>query len=65
MDFSDPDQVTLFFDKRKNDQFREGSNVAIPRVTDAGLDLPSLFLQWRDRSPTNGEDDFVFNRVKS
>ena len=60
VDFFDPDQVTLFFDKRKNDQFREGSSVVIPRVTDAGLDLPNLFVQWKTRSPASGDDDFVF-----
>ena len=60
VDLSDPEQVTVFFDKRKNDQFREGSSVVIPRVTDAGLDLPNLFLQWKTRSPATGDDDFVF-----
>ena len=60
MDFSEPDQVALFFDKRKNDQFREGSSVVIPRVPDSALDLPGLFLQWQDRSPAPRDSDFVF-----
>ena len=60
VDFSDPDQVTLFFDKRKNDQFRDGSSVVIPRLPDSALDLPNLFLLWQDRSPAPRESDFVF-----
>ena len=34
--------------------------MVIPSPSDAALDLPTLLLQWQDRSPANGENDFVF-----
>lgn len=47
------------FEKRKNDQFREGSHVVIPNRDDA-LDLVALITSWKQRSLANKEDDFVF-----
>ena len=34
--------------------------MVIPSPSDAAQDLPTLLLQWQDRAPANGENDFVF-----
>ena len=51
--------MVVSFEKRKNDQFREGSKVVVPCRDDA-LDLVSLMACWRERSPAGKSDDFVF-----
>ena len=51
--------MVVSFEKRKNDQFREGSQVVVPSREDA-LDLVSLMASWKARSPANSADDFVF-----
>jgi hypothetical protein len=51
--------MVISFEKRKNDQFREGSQVVVPR-RDNCLDLVALMEQWKDRSPTNKGKDSVF-----
>ena len=59
IDLSDEDQMVVSFESRKNDQFREGSQVVVPSRDDA-LDLVSLMISWKQRSPANKGDDFVF-----
>jgi hypothetical protein len=59
VDLSEGDQMVVSFEKRKNDQFREGSKVVVPCRDDA-LDLVSLMASWKERSPAGKEDDFVF-----
>ena len=51
--------MVISFEKRKNDQFREGSQVVVPSRDDC-LDLVTLMEQWKDRSPANKGKDFVF-----
>ena len=55
----DEDQMVVSFERRKNDQFREGSQVVVPNRDDA-LDLVTLMASWRQRSPAGKGDDFVF-----
>ena len=51
--------MMVSFERRKNDQFREGTQVVVPSRDDV-LDLVTLMASWRQRSPASKSDDFVF-----
>ena len=56
----EPDQMFIFIAKRKNDQFRHGSQVVIPAVPEESACVVRLFNMWHSRSPENLPEDFVF-----
>ena len=59
-------QVIIHFEKRKNDQFREGSEVVIPGNEEKrAACVYRLFEFWRVLSPTAGNDDHVFSGFPS
>ena len=59
-----PTIMEIFFPKRKNDQFREGSKVALPDSAEAVPNLPELFRQWRAIRRSPQPSDFVFPDFK-
>jgi hypothetical protein len=54
------EQMVVFIEKRKNDQFRHGSQVVIPAVPEESTCVVDLFDTWHRRSPNNLPEDYVF-----
>ena len=52
--------MTVLIEKRKNDQFRHGSQVVIPVVPEESTCVVTLFRNWRLRTPSNFLEDYVF-----
>ena len=53
--------IVIHFEKRKNDHFREGSEVSIPENKEKrSACVYRLFEYWRSLSPAASDNDYVF-----